>query len=79
MNIGDREDILVDMEFEKQTNQKVADYLLSLRPHAGHGCLKRLFINFFDQMSYFTTQEVGNPMQIIKYVELPRFQPILKH
>ena len=34
---------------------------------------------FFDQMSYFTTQEVGNPMQIIKYVELPRFQPILKH
>ena len=30
-------------------------------------------------MSYFTTQEVGNPMQIIKYVELPRFQPILKH
>ena len=28
-------------------------------------------------MSYFTTQEVGNPMQIIKYVELPRFQPIL--
>ena len=34
---------------------------------------------FFDQMSYFTTQEVGNPMQIIKYFELPRFQPILKH
>ena len=30
-------------------------------------------------MSYFTTQEVGNPMQTIKYVELPRFQPILKH
>ena len=27
-------------------------------------------------MSYFTTQEVGNPMQIIKYVELPRFQTI---
>ena len=40
VNIGDREDILVDMEFEKQTNQKVADYLLSVRPHAGFvgGC-----------------------------------------
>ena len=49
----------------------------------GLHCYTRLFETiiyyFFDQMSYFTTQEVGNPMQIIKYVELPRFQPILKH
>ena len=29
-------------------------------------------------MSYFTSQNDGNPVQIIKYVELSRFQPILK-
>ena len=43
-----------------------------------HGCLKRLFIDFLTKMSYFTSQNVGNPVQIIKYVELSRFQPILK-
>ena len=30
-------------------------------------------------MSYFTSQEVGNPVEIIKYIELLRFQPILKN
>ena len=29
-------------------------------------------------MSYFTSKEVENPVQIMKYDELPRFQPILK-
>ena len=29
-------------------------------------------------MSYFTSQEVENPVQIIKYDELSRFKPILK-
>ena len=29
-------------------------------------------------MSYFTSQEVGNPVQVIKCVELSRFQPFLK-
>ena len=28
-------------------------------------------------MSCFTLQKVGNPVQIIKYVKLLRFQPIL--
>ena len=42
-----------------------------------HGCLKRLF-DFFDKMSYFTSQEVGNPAQIIKNVELLRVQAILQ-
>ena len=36
-----------------------------------------LFI-FLTKMSYFTSQEVRNPVQIIKYVELSRFQSILK-
>ena len=37
-----------------------------------HGCLNQLFINFFDQnvTIQITSQEVGNPVQIIKYVEL---------
>ena len=43
-----------------------------------HGCLKRSFIIIFTKMSYFTSQEVGNPVQVIKYVNLSRFQPILK-
>ena len=30
-------------------------------------------------MSYFTSQEVGNPMQIIKNVELSKFQAILQN
>ena len=42
-----------------------------------HGCLKRLFIVLFC-LSYFTSQNVENSVQIIKYVELSRFQPILK-
>ena len=50
--------------------------------HAGpiytHGCLKRLFIEFLTKMSYFTSQNVENPVQIIKYVELSKFQSILK-
>ena len=29
-------------------------------------------------MSYFTSQKVGNPVQVIKYVDLSKFQPILK-
>ena len=29
-----------------------------------HGCLKRLFIDFFDKMSYVISQEVGNPVQM---------------
>ena len=46
-----------------------------------HGCLKRLFIYFLTKMLYYTSQEVGNPVQIIKYmyVELSRFQPILRN
>ena len=44
----------------------------------GHGCSKRLFIDFLTKMSHFTSQSVGNPVQIIKYVDLSRFQPILK-
>ena len=44
-----------------------------------HCCLKRLFIDFFlTKMSYVTSQNIGNPVQIIKYVGLYRFQPILK-
>ena len=43
-----------------------------------HGCLKRLFIDFSTKMSYFTSQNIGNPVQIIKNVELSRLQPILK-
>ena len=44
-----------------------------------HGCLKRLFTEFFNKnVIYFTSQEVGNPVQEIKCVELSRFQPILK-
>ena len=31
-----------------------------------HGCLKRLLIDFLTKMSYFTSQNVGNPVQIIK-------------
>ena len=30
------------------------------------------------QVTYVTSQEVGNPVQIIKYIELSRIQPILK-
>ena len=49
------------------------------REHLGfHGCLKQLFINFLTKMSYFTSQDVENPVQIIEYDELSRFQPILK-
>ena len=43
-----------------------------------HGCLKRLFISFLTKLSYFTSQNVGNPVQIIKYVELLRFHNIQK-
>ena len=35
-------------------------------------------LTFLTKMSYFTSQEVGNPVQTIKYVELLRFQHILK-
>ena len=38
--------------------------------------ISRLFetiIDFMTKMSYFTSQNVGNPVQIIKYVQLPRF------
>ena len=35
-------------------------------------------LNFLTKVSYFTSQEVGNPVQVIKCVESPRFQPILK-
>ena len=35
-------------------------------------------INVLTKMSYFSSQEVENPVQIIKYDELSRFQPILK-
>ena len=45
----------------------------------GYGYFKRLFIDFvLTKMSYFTSQNVGNLVQIIKYVELSRFQPILR-
>ena len=37
---------------------------------SGHGCLKRLFINFKTKMSYFISHEVGNPVQITKSVVL---------
>ena len=43
-----------------------------------HGCLKWLFIDFFDKKSYLTSQNVGNLVQISKYVKLMRDQPILK-
>ena len=33
---------------------------------------------FLTKMSYFISQKVGNPVQIIKYVELSRCQPIFK-
>ena len=40
---------------------------------SGHGCLKRLFNKFMTKnpgpkMSCLTSQKVGNPVQIIKYV-----------
>ena len=35
-------------------------------------------LTFWQKMSYFTLQNVGNPVQIIKYVELSKFQPILE-
>ena len=44
----------------------------------GHGCSKRIFIDFLTKMLYITSQNVGNPVQIIKYVDLSRFKPILK-
>ena len=34
---------------------------------------------FMTKSSYFTSQEVGNPVQIIKNVELSRFQAILQN
>ena len=43
-----------------------------------HGCLKRLFIDFLTKMSYFNEHNIGNPVQIIKYVELSILQHILK-
>ena len=43
-----------------------------------HGCLKRFLLIFLTKMSYCTSQNVGNPVQIINYVELSRFQTILK-
>ena len=43
-----------------------------------HGCIKRLLIDFLTKKSYFNSQNVGDLMQIIKYVELSRFQPVLK-
>ena len=43
-----------------------------------HGCLKQLFIDFLAKMSYLTLQNFGNPVKIIRYVELSRFQPFLK-
>ena len=46
--------------------------LFPLHP-ADHGCMKRLFINFVTKMSYFISQEVENPVQIMKYDELSRF------
>ena len=45
---------------------------------SGHGCLKRLFIDFMTKMSHFTLQNVGNPVQIIKYyVDYQGFNPFL--
>ena len=44
-----------------------------------HGCLKLLFIDFLTKTSYFTSQEVGNPVQRITNVELSKFQPILQN
>ena len=43
-----------------------------------HGCLKQLFIEYFDKnvILYFTRS--WKPSKVIKCVELPRFQPILK-
>ena len=38
-----------------------------------HGCLKQLFIDFLNKMSYCTSQVVGDSVQIIKYVEFWRF------
>ena len=42
-----------------------------------HRCLKRLFIDFVTKMSYFTSQEVGNPVQMIKYVKISRWTTLL--
>ena len=39
--------------------------------------MKGLFIDFLTKISYFTSQNIGNPVEIIKYVELSRCQPIL--
>ena len=46
--------------------------------NSNHGCVKQMFIDFLNKMSYFTLQEVGNSVQIIIHVELSGFQPILK-
>ena len=43
-----------------------------------HCCLMQLFIDFFDQNVMFYFTRIGNPVQIIKHVELSMFQPILK-
>ena len=40
---------------------------------------KNYLLIFLTKISYFTSQEVGNPVQIIKNVELLRFQPILQN
>ena len=41
--------------------------------------LKRLLLDFLTKMSYFTSQEVVNPLLIIKNVELSRFQLTLQN
>ena len=43
-----------------------------------HGCLKGLFIDLLTKRRNFNSQNVGNPVQIIKYVKLLKFQHILK-
>ena len=37
------------------------------------------YLLIFDKNVIFTSQEVGNPVQIIKNVKCSRFQPILKN
>ena len=41
-------------------------FWLIIGTYVNHGCLTLLFIDFLTKMSYFTSQEGGNPVQIIK-------------
>ena len=51
-------------------------YVFKKKKKSTHGCLKQFFKRFLTKMPYFTSQEVGNPVQIMLNYE--GFNPFYK-